>query len=103
MVQERKTLAEIQALSDVIANHWRMAIVAGIVSKAGNGSAQISGLSAATDAPIAGLYMGATSGTRSAQISTGSITFIADRVQIDNTSTDDSGKVLQIFWWDKVA
>ncbi len=96
-----KTIAEIQALSDVIANHLKFAQVTGFASKSGGGSAQVTGLSAAVDAPLHAFYIAHTA-ANSGMIAAGSITFVADRFQIANTDVG-SGKIIQLFWWDKVA
>jgi|1_EtaG_2_1085319.scaffolds.fasta_scaffold07368_3 hypothetical protein len=97
-----KTLSEIQALSDPVANHWKMAMVTGFASKGGNGSVAVAGLSPASDAPLACCFFGGT-GSGHGAIAVGSVTFIngSTRMEIANTTT--SNKSVMLFWWDKVA
>lgn len=95
------TVGLIKQKSDPVASHFRAELVTGFASAAGNGSAAISGLSPASDAPLACMYLGATAGV-SGNISVGSVSFVAgsSRMQIANTNVSSASSVL-LFWWDR--
>tara|TARA_B100001964_G_scaffold101174_1_gene113121 strand:+ start:203 stop:502 length:300 start_codon:yes stop_codon:yes gene_type:complete len=94
------TIGAIKELSDIIAGHWRQELVTGFASAAGNGSAAISGLSPAGDAPLACVVLGATA-AGSQNINLGSVSFVvgSTRMQIANTVT--SAKSVILTWWDR--
>ena len=93
------TRADAELLGSETARAFRVDTVSGFVSAAGNGSAQITGLSGAFDAPIAA-FVAELSYTSKRKITLASVTFVADRVQIANTDT--SSKQIDLYWWNKV-
>lgn len=78
--------------------HLRATAVGGFTTQSGNGSAQITGLSAAVDMPIA-VISGLASAGNAGNISIGSVSFSGDRVQISDTNTTNDN--LLVVWFDK--
>lgn len=92
------TLSDALAQGSEFARAFRVDSVTGFVSAAGNGSADITGLSAAFDAPLAA-FVAELSYTSKRKITLASITFVADRMQIANTDT--SSQQVDLYWWNK--
>jgi len=79
-------------------SHLKINLIAGFASASGNGSGAITGLSAAVDAPIKAVVLSGSASTN-ADVSTGSVTFVSNRVQLSNVTS--TNKSVVVFWWDR--